>query len=80
VVTWGRLQTNGENKNMPDSHMKLCISEHAKPTPLPCTECGKESFGFSEWVDGSGFICVTCCGDDPNWGEPVGGMDADHGN
>ena len=44
-----------------DSHMQLCVLEHIQPTPLPCTECGNESEAFSEWCDGSGFICEPCC-------------------
>ena len=43
-----------------DPHMQLCVNEHIKPTPKPCTECGNESECFAEWCDGSGWICEPC--------------------
>ena len=49
-----------------DPHMALCLYEHSEPEAMPCTECGDESEGFSEWCDGSGFICEPCCVKDEN--------------
>jgi len=53
---------------MTDTHMQLCISEHAESAPLPCQYCGGDSAAHAS--DEDGWLCERCSVKEGHeWGE-----------